>query len=447
LKLDDYPTVVRDMYDAIFNDKYMWICVWGEPRLGKSTLALLLLYWIYKDWQKVLNAVAFSLNQVLYKIKNGIPETWPTKNDLHRRIPALLWDDFGAHSNKAKTQFSMAWNYFKGGFDILGTKIGVLMATMVQPSEPTQQIAEKYTHELWVSSRGHYKYDRWRQQQDYKGFRARGSKEWLDEQDFDEIPNEVFKTYDEMRQALADEVLVAIEDVIAETEVDTVLKRLQTSDVTFMKRILERGPISEYLLRKDMGSEGRLIVTRLKARNLVIPVEVSKDNYSYDLTDLGLEVLKTVKNGSYYGMRQETVNQQYQFNQELTGIRSEEKALFNALADKLSLKKNIAQIFQFQGYRVTESYSSDEPDLVIWKDALTPREIVSVQKTEKTSFDVATECRKEVAYASKFGFSQIHLIVFDKENNKIFDDLVKFDQKISIPDKNFHSPDAFKLET
>jgi len=269
----------------------MWICIWGEPRTGKSDLALLIMFYIYKDWDKVLNAVAFSLNQILYKIKRGIPERWPTKNELHMRIPVLLWDDFGAHSNKAKTQFSMAWNYFKGGFDVLGTKMGVLMATMVSPSEPTQQIAEKYTHEIWIDRRGHYKYDRWQQYQDYRGFRAKGNKKWLDEQEFTMIPFDVFKQYDEMRQALADEVLIAIEDVIADTEVPHALKKLQPTDVNLLRLIERFGEISRYRLEEEMGSSYKEAVIRLKARNLIVPKEVSSKHYSYDMTDLGLEVL------------------------------------------------------------------------------------------------------------------------------------------------------------
>lgn len=292
---NDMPTLVKDCYDAIMNDDYMWVCIWGEPRKGKTTLALLTMYYIYKDWNKVLNAIGFSLNQTIYRIRNGVPELWPTRNGLHRRVPVLLWDDFGAHSNKARTQHKRSWDIFKGGFDVLGTKVGVLLATMVQPSEATQQIAEKYTHEIWVDSRGHYKYDRWHQHQDYHGFRAKGSKEWLDEQFFVEIPEDVFQLYDEMRQALADEIFVAIDDAAASTEVDEILKRLQTDDIQLMQLIRQLGPVSRYHLKEEMGDKGRQAVTRLKARDLVVAIEVSRKEYSYDLTNLGIDTLKTIE--------------------------------------------------------------------------------------------------------------------------------------------------------
>lgn len=96
----------------------------------------------------MLDAITFNLSQTIYKLKNNKPELWPTRNGLHNRIPALLWDDFGAHSNKARTQHDRSWETFKGGFDVLGTRLGVLIATMVSPNEPTAQLQEKYSHEL-----------------------------------------------------------------------------------------------------------------------------------------------------------------------------------------------------------------------------------------------------------------------------------------------------------
>ena len=296
MKRSEIPTVVRDMLDAIENDLYMWVVIWGEPRTGKSMLGLLMLYWIYKDWQKVLQAISFNLSQTMYKIKHNLPELWPTRNKLHMRIPVLLWDDFGAHSNKASTQHDPAWDKFKGGFDVLGTKLGVLIATMVKPSEPTQQLQEKYTHELWVYSRGQVKYDRWHAFQDYKGFKALGQKSWEDDFEFDPIPNKVFVEYDQMRQALADEVLVSIEDTMVETQLDYLMRRLEPIDAQLMKTIKEHGPVNHDQVYKEFGKElGKKIVTRLKSRAIISPVRDSETGYSkYDMNDIGFEILKAL---------------------------------------------------------------------------------------------------------------------------------------------------------
>jgi len=295
LKWEDYPTVVKDMLHAIHDDRYMWLVIWGEGRVGKSNLALLMLYYIYKDWRKVLNAITFNLSQTVYKIKHNLPELWPTRNKLHMRIPALLWDDFGAHSNKASTQHDPAWDKFKGGFDVLGTRIGVLMGTMIEPSEPTQQLQNKYTHEIWIYERGHAKYDRYRAQQDYKGFRVRGRKRWLDTFEFDQIPDEVFREYDQQRQALADEVLISIEDTMIESHLTYVMKRLDPMDYRVMKMIRDTGPVYHRKVYEELGHDlGKQVLTRLKSRGVISPLRDRKTGYSkYDMNEIGFEILKT----------------------------------------------------------------------------------------------------------------------------------------------------------
>lgn len=291
-----YPNIlIHDIRHAIDEDEYMWAVAWGPPRTGKSMLCLLLLYYIYGDWDEVLNAVVFDLNQLLYKLQNGLPERWPTRNGLHMRIPMLVWDDWAVHSGKAKTQHSIAWDFFKGSFDSLGTKLGVLIANMVSPTSPTQQLTEKYTHEIWIPYRGHAKYDKVKQQQDYRGFKGRSTKEWLTEFDFDPVPMDVFKQYDEMRCSLADEALVSIQDVMANTEVETLIKRIQPTDSNLLKLIEERGPIYTEAALKELGSEGKDSIVRLKARGLIVPRQAGFKYYKYDVTDLGLSVLKEIK--------------------------------------------------------------------------------------------------------------------------------------------------------
>jgi len=286
--------LVRDLYDIIHTDRYAWIVCWGPPRYGKSTLCLLLSYWIYKDWDKVLDSVVFNLNQLLYKLEGGIPAKWPTRNLLHDRIPLLIWDDFACHAGKAKTQHERSWDIFKGAFDSLGTKLGVLIANMVTPSSPTLQLTEKYSHELYVYSRGRCKYDKVKHQQDYYNFRTRQNKEWLCDFEFAEVPKDVFKQYDEMRCSLADEVLVSIKDVMAVTEVETILKRVKPIDMNLLRLIDEKGPTYSKAILEELGAESREALVRLKARGLIVPRRESAHYYKYDMTDLGVSVLEAL---------------------------------------------------------------------------------------------------------------------------------------------------------
>lgn len=271
----------------------MWIVVWGPPRTAKTTLAGWILQSLYKDWQKTLQAIVFNLSQTLFKLMNGLPEKWPTKNQLHWRVPALLWDDFGAYSNKAVTQYDEAWDHFKGGFDVLATKLAVLVATMVDPLEPTYQIQNKYTHEIEVMEKGVYKYDKVQWQQDFRGWKPRTKKIFIEQNTFDPWPKEVYLQYDEMRMELCDEVFQKIEDSISSGGLNTALKMIQAQDVVVMKMIMDRGPLHAHAF-DGMDKSVRQALVRLKSRQLVVPCPMGKNYYKYDLTSLGKQVLDKV---------------------------------------------------------------------------------------------------------------------------------------------------------
>lgn len=102
----------------------------------------------------------------------------------------------------------------------------------------------------------------------------------------------VFKQYDELRQSLADEIMVAIEDTMAETEISSVKKRLLPEDLEFMRLIESNSPVSFYIANKASDKQ---VLTRLKARGLIIPLKSSQDstNYVYDLTAFGIDLLKS----------------------------------------------------------------------------------------------------------------------------------------------------------
>ena len=291
---DKMPRVVRDVWNAILNDEWMWIVVWGVQRGGKTTCAMQIAYSWYKDWDKVLQSFVFNLSGIIYKIEKGEPVRVPTLNKLHLRVPILIYDDFGAHSNKAETQYDRAWDIFKGGFDVLATELAVLIATMVDPTEPTYQIMQKYTHEIFIPKKGVYKYDRVIWDQDYKGWKPRRRKEWIETNVFNPVPADVYKQYDEMRMALVDEVFVRIKDALAESRIDYIIKRLQRVDIELMRLIRDKGMISYDRLHDNLPPKYRDALTRCKARDLIVPVR-KKSKYWYDLTDLGLEVLETLE--------------------------------------------------------------------------------------------------------------------------------------------------------
>jgi len=299
-KMKEQPKLVTDIWDTILDDRWMWIVVWGVPRCGKTTVALNVAYWVYKDWDKVLQSLVFNLSGLLYKMEKGEPERVWTLNKLHNRIPILLYDDWGGSSNKAITQHDKAWDVFKGSFDLLGTQLAVLMATMVDPNEPTLQLKNKYTHEVWIPIRGIYKYDEVGWQQNFYGWDPMNKKDWLESQAFDTIPRDVYKEYDDMRMSLVPEAFQRIKDAMTEN-LEWTLKRLQPLDIQLLELIQAKGPVYYKTVTEEMGANAKNALVRCKARNLVIPVRKEK-YYRYDLTDLGYEALQALRGKDELGI-------------------------------------------------------------------------------------------------------------------------------------------------
>ncbi len=277
----------RDIKDAILSDGYLWIVVHGPPRSSKSTLALHAAYYIYKDWQKVLDSIVFNLSTLMQRIEAGKPERWPTVNKMHFRVPLLVYDDFGVHSNKADTQHSNAWDIFKGGFDCIGTELGILLATMVNAEEATSQLQNKYNAEVTVTSKGNYKYDKVEWLQDYRGFRTKMKKTWIENGTFDPIPTEWYLKYDSMRRDLTKEVFVRIKDALSYDNMDFLLRMMKPEDEQFLRLIDQKGPT-----KYDKSYED--IITRCRSRNLIVSVSQAGGHTKYDLSQLGKDVLMTI---------------------------------------------------------------------------------------------------------------------------------------------------------
>ena len=231
-------------------------------------------------------------------MKDGKPETWPTANGLHSRVPFLLWDDQSVSGNKASTQHSSAWDEFKGAFDCLGTRIGVLLCTMVDASALTSQLQGKYNLEIFVNSKGKYKYDRVIWRQDFNGFRVIMKKEWIENGSFDPIPLNIYKEYDELRRDLTDQAFVRLEDALSMDTVDQMLKILKPSDISLLRLIENQGPVKYDTAKDELGEEYKNTLTRCKARSLVIPTHLGNNNYKLDLSSIGFDVLTALdKNG------------------------------------------------------------------------------------------------------------------------------------------------------
>ena len=292
---NDKLKIMDDIWDAILNDAWMYGITWGQPRTGKSNLDMCIGYNVYKDWNQVLGSIVFQLNGLLHNMREGLPCRILTRNKLHNRVPYLIGDDWGANFNKAKTQHEKAMDLVKGAWDTYGTRLAVFMANMNQPDEITLQLCNKYTHEIYVPTKGEAKYDRIDWQQNYGGWQPRHNKEWLQTFNFPQIPQDVYKEYDEMRMALCDELDVLIQDAIAETETEKTIRRSNTQDIKLLAVLKADGPLERHKFQNEDLAELTESLKKAKARGLVTTIRKGT-TYSYDITKFGLDILETIQN-------------------------------------------------------------------------------------------------------------------------------------------------------
>ena len=106
----------------------------------------------------------------------------------------------------------------------------------------------------------------------------------------------LFASIHGQQQALADEVLVAIEDTMVESHLGYLMKRLEPLDIQLMKKIRDYGPIYHKKVYEEFGQDlGKKVLTRLKSRGVISPVRDLQTGYSkYDMNEIGFEILKTL---------------------------------------------------------------------------------------------------------------------------------------------------------
>lgn len=286
--IEEYQ-VLRDIANAVLHDSWMNIVIWGQPRTGKTTLQMRLAYAVLQDWDLVLDSFVYNLIELLAHMERGIPCRVTSLNNLHSRVPFIMPDDLGAHGNKAKTQHERAWDILKGSIDTYGTQIAIWLSSMGNPDSLTEQLQSKYTHEIYVDRRGHAKYDVIEWQQNFSGWQPRRKKAWLQEFDFENVPMDVYKQYDEKRLQLVQDLNQLIKDAMVDDEAFKLLRRLERKDFELLGKLKDAPVLRVHITDEGFGE----VAKRCKARGLVIPTrKPGITSYYYDITDLGLEVHK-----------------------------------------------------------------------------------------------------------------------------------------------------------
>ena len=96
-------TFTRKVLSAHRRYDFESLFIVGPQGMGKTTYALLVLYEVYRDWDKALNHLVFDAREALPKLKNALKSRHRallSKRAWEKRIKLLVFDDAGVHLSK-----------------------------------------------------------------------------------------------------------------------------------------------------------------------------------------------------------------------------------------------------------------------------------------------------------------------------------------------------------
>jgi len=215
--LEDY------IIEAVEENGYETIGVWGVQGSGKSTRMLQMGFWvfrrIYQDEVEAWNAV---LDHIIFKPSEFIKRLESVPHD--KRIPILLWDDLQAHytSSTFKTDINQ-YQAIDATWAVIRTKLAVVVTTIPLIDRMAKNIKDNLTFEVFIG----------RNQKELikRVFHLPGIKrmdtnlfkvqiERAERFDLYEVPEWVWKRYWNMRISLTDEAIAGLRSVTDMDEVD-----------------------------------------------------------------------------------------------------------------------------------------------------------------------------------------------------------------------------------
>lgn len=134
--LDDY------IVHAVESGGYETAQLWGVQGSGKSTRMLQMLYWVYQDWEAVLQSIVFKPSTFV--------ETLESISD-DERMPAVGWDDLGVHypSTKFRTDIKQ-YEAIDSCWAAIRTKVNVIISTIPLIDRLAKNIKDNLTFEVFV---------------------------------------------------------------------------------------------------------------------------------------------------------------------------------------------------------------------------------------------------------------------------------------------------------
>ena len=181
------------------------IIIGGRKGKGKSTLALWLAYYVYGDWNKVLENLHFMPEEIESKLREA-----RKKKDF---IPTLVWDDAAAFLRFIpRTYFSEAMERLKSIYETIRTSCPLIIFTAASPKRLAPFVRDDPTVVVRVFSKGYAIVFLIEEGVNFrKVFDDPQFKDPIETVKFGRVPHEIYSQYKEMRDRAHDMFLEASE--------------------------------------------------------------------------------------------------------------------------------------------------------------------------------------------------------------------------------------------
>ncbi len=283
--------LLEEIRSCAKEDGWIFLPVWGANRLGKSSLVLQLLWYVYGSWPLALEHLVFTLPDMIERMK----EARRTKT----QIPLLVWDDVGVHAGKRTKSFSTQFKAFSEAFDAFGSVVHGLLTTCIRPDSVIPAMRERYMGEVQVFARGRFKYIRyqWRISYFMPGVPF-FSKIYVEEAEFFPLPPDIYDHYRLDRARLLNMKLSEVEDLLydrSQQEGEIKIGEVEKTALAYLLKKLDKTgkPAVRQPVMKDhlfsFGHDEYQVdgaLAHLEARNLA----VKRGNY-WVITPLGKELI------------------------------------------------------------------------------------------------------------------------------------------------------------
>ena len=136
--------IIDYLHDAIENNGYELVLIWGKQGSGKSSFMLYLAYQLLGDWNKVLDALCFKPTEIIDKY-DRLPE--------NKRYDVLLWDDVGVHfpSTMYRTNVDI-YEAVGRMLDVNRTKASVIICTAPNLERYPKVMIDNWTMQIYMKT-------------------------------------------------------------------------------------------------------------------------------------------------------------------------------------------------------------------------------------------------------------------------------------------------------